>query len=95
MPFSPLSGLALAGWPARCLTSFQTQGLHRVLSSYQCRSKACSWGQGAGGRAAVGAAIWVMGAPFKAPAELKAPPFSPPLSLRSQNPGGKALPLYR
>lgn len=41
------------------------------------------------------AAIWVMGAPSKAPAELKAPPFSPPLSLMSQNPGGKALLLYR
>lgn len=78
MPCSPLSGLALAGWLARCLVSFQTQSSDQVLSSYQYQSKARSWG--VGGLGPVEAAIWVMGAPSKAPAELKAPPFSPLLA---------------
>lgn len=49
MPHSPLSGLALACWMARCLVHVQTKGSDWGTVSYQCRqSKACCWGEMAG-----------------------------------------------
>lgn len=75
MPHSPLSGLDLACWLARCLVRFQTQGSDWLLSvPDRARPVAGGW------LGLVGAAIWVMGIPSKAPAELR-PLHSPLFSL--------------